>query len=149
VYEIFIMNKGNIMNKETQTPASVLQSLMDKYQLNAFSLSTAISLSYTAVRQIIIGKTKVSVPTAMRLSKLFGQTPAFWLDLQRETDIAEAGNDKELQAVLKGISKVKEPAASKAKASKKHGKKETLSDKRKKAAKVPGAKGVRGKTLKP
>jgi antitoxin HigA-1 len=92
---------------KSQTPASVLQSLMDEYQLNPFSLAKAINLSNSAVRLLVIGKSKVTVPTALRLAKFFGQTPAFWLDLQREADISEASKDQELQDTLKAIPKAK------------------------------------------
>ena len=98
---------------KSQTPATVLQSLMDEYQLNPFSLAKAINLSNSAVRLLVIGISKVTVPTSLRLAKFFGQTPAFWLDLQREADISEATKDQELQDTLKAIPKAKKPAAPK------------------------------------
>ena len=99
------------MPKTTQTPASVLTALMEEYQLNPFSLSKEIKLSASGVRQIVTGKSKISVPTALRLAKFFGQTPVYWLNLQMDADLGEAGKDKELTAILKDISKVKKPAA--------------------------------------
>ena len=132
------------MPKSSQTPATVLQSLMDEYQLNPFSLSKAVHLSNSAVRLLVIGKSKVTVPTALRLAKFFGQTPAFWLDLQREADLTEASKDKKLQDILKVITKAKKPSAPKPVTSKKPVKKQTLSDKRKKAAKIPGARAAKG-----
>jgi len=96
-----------------QTPATVLQSLMDEYQLTPFSLSKELHLSNSAVRLLVIGKANISVSTALRLAKFFGQTPDYWLDLQRESDISEASKDKELQDILKAIPKAKKPAASK------------------------------------
>jgi len=129
------------MPKTTSTPGSVLISLMDEYQLNPFSLSKAISLSPSAVRLLVIGKSKMTVPTALRLAKLFGQTPDFWLDLQRNADIKDAAKDEKLSAILKGISKAKKPAEKPISTGKvKVSRKSTLSDKRKKAAKVPGSK---------
>jgi addiction module HigA family antidote len=138
------------MPKVQQTPASVLLSLMDEYQFNPFSLSKEIKLSTSAIRQLVIGKSKVTVPTALRLAKFFNQSPAFWLDLQRETDLSEAAKDKELQAILKDIIKAKKPSASsKPKTSSKGTrKKATSNDKRKKAAKIPGAKPSRGRPSK-
>ena len=99
------------MAKTSQSPSSVLLSLMDEYQQNPYSLAKAIQLSPSAVRQIVTGKSKVSVPSALRLAKFFGKTPEFWLDLQRAADLNEAENDKELTAILQGISKVQKPAA--------------------------------------
>jgi addiction module HigA family antidote len=141
-------HKGYIMPKAVKTPASVLQSLMDEYQLNPFSLSKAISLNYQTVRLLVAGKSKVTIPTALRLAKFFSQSPDLWLDLQREVDLSEAGRDKELQDALKGISKAKEPAPIKQKTTEKASKKTTLSDKRKSAAKAPGAKSARGESPK-
>jgi len=136
------------MPKSTQTPATVLQSLMDEYQLNPFSLSKAVHLSHSAVRLLVIGKSKVTVPTALRLAKFFGQTSAFWLDLQREVDLNEASKDNKLQDILKAITKAKKPAAPKPETAKKPVKKQTLSDKRKKAAKTPGTRSAKGSSSK-
>jgi addiction module HigA family antidote len=117
---------------------------MEEYQLNPFSLSKAVQLSHSAVRLLVIGKSKVTVPTALRLARFFDKTPAFWLDLQRETDLNEAAKDTKLQDILKAINKVKKPAAPKLDTSKKLDKKQALSEKRKKAVKTPGAKAAKG-----
>ena len=137
------------MSNVNQTPASVLDSLIRKYQLNPFLLSKAISLNYSTVHQILKGKAKITVPTALRFAKFFGQPSTFWLDLQQTEDLNEAAKDKNLSSVLKGISKVKKPSAkmpaSEPKATTRLAKRNALSAKRKKAAKVPGAKAARGK----
>ena len=127
------------MPKSAKTPSSVLVSLMDEYGLNPSSLSKKIGLSYATVRMLVIGEMKISTPTALRLAKFFGNTPDFWLSLQQEADLIEAGKDKELQSALDGIKKaVKQTPASKATG--KSRRKITLSDKRKAAAKIPGSK---------
>jgi len=101
------------MSKSPKAPGSVLLSLIEKYQLNPYALSREISLSYSAVRQIISGESKITAQTAFRLAKFFGQSPTFWLDLQRDMDIQEAEKNKKLSAILKGIKKVKKPAPAK------------------------------------
>ena len=73
------------------------------------------------------------------MTKYFGQTLNYWLDLQRGVEIKEAENDKELMAIVNGIVKAKKPTA-KAKTQEKTATKTTLSNKRKSAAKVPGAR---------
>ncbi|MFP3089499.1 HigA family addiction module antitoxin [Treponema sp. TIM-1] len=97
-----------------QAPGSVLQSLLDEYQLNPGKLGEAINLSQSAVRQVVIGKTRISVPVALRLAKYFGNTAEYWIDLQNKYDLAEAAKDSDLNAILKGISKGKKPAPKKA-----------------------------------
>jgi len=98
---------------KSQTPASVLQSLMDEYQLNPFSLSKEVHLSHSIIRALVAGNVRISVPTALRLAKFFGQTPDYWLDLQREADLNEASKDEILRGVLASIPKAKKPAPTK------------------------------------
>jgi len=135
------------MQKSAKTPSSVLVSLMDEYGLNPYTVAKEIGMSYSAVRMIALGNIKISAPTALRLAKYFGNTPSFWLSLQQETDLAEAGKDKNLQASLKTIKKAVKQAPS-SKAAVKPRKKTTLTDKRKAAAKVPGSKPVSRRTKK-
>jgi len=126
------------MPKPNQTPADVLKSLLGKYKISNMSLSKQINLSPSMVNQLVSGQSRFTVPAVLRLSKFFGTSPAFWLDLQRKTLLAEANSDKKLQGILKRISKVKKPEAAGNKPGVAKGK--SLSVKRKKAAKVPGSK---------
>ena len=127
------------MPKPNQTPAAVLKSLMEEYQLSNLSLAKQINLSPSMVNQLVSGQSKLTVHVVLRLAKFFGKPPVFWLDLQRKALLAEANGDKKLQGVLKRISKVSKPAA-KPKEKAVTAKNKSLSAKRKKAAKVPGAK---------
>jgi addiction module HigA family antidote len=97
-----------------QSPGAVLQSFLDDYQLNPGKLAEAVSLSQSAIRQVVIGKTRISIPVALRLAKYFGNTPEYWIDIQNKYDLSEAARDSELTAVLKGISKAKKPSPQKA-----------------------------------
>jgi addiction module HigA family antidote len=97
-----------------QAPGIVLQSFLDDYQLNVGKLAQAVNLSQSAVRQVVIGKTRISVPVALRFAKYFGNTPEYWIDIQNKYDLFQASQDSELTAVLKGISKAKKPAPKKA-----------------------------------
>ena len=96
---------------KSQTPASVLQSLMDEYQLNPFSLSKEVHLSHSIVRALVVGNVRITVPTALRLAKYFGQTPDYWLNLQREADLNEASKDQVLNDVVKSVPKATKPTA--------------------------------------
>lgn len=132
------------MSKAKKTPGAVLQTLISEYNINPFLLSQKINLGYSTIRNILFDNASVSVTTALRLAKFFGQTPEFWLDLQRAADLEEAAEDSSLQKELSKIKKAvkievkKPPKKSMAKARKKN----TLSDRRKKAAKTPGHKNV-------
>jgi addiction module HigA family antidote len=135
------------MPKTTQTPAAVLQSFIDEYQTNAFTLSKSIHFDYKTLLNILKGKGKITVPTAIRLGKFFGQTPAFWINIQTASEINELSKNKKFTSIVKNIPRAQKPSAKERAASAK-GKTKTLAEKRKKAAKVPGARGAKRKRAK-
>jgi len=53
-------------------------------------LAERIGASFPRVNELVNGKRGVSVDTALRLARLFGTTPQFWLNLQRDYDLAIA-----------------------------------------------------------
>ena len=139
---------------KSQTPGSVLQDLLDEYQISAFYLSKQINLSNAQILNILHGKAKITVPTALRLALYFDNSPKFWLDLQIASEILELSNDKKFMSDVKNITKAVKPKAKpdiKTKPTAKAGKRkpDTLAEKRKTAAKIPGAKTPKGKRGRP
>jgi addiction module HigA family antidote len=95
-------------------PSEVLKNLFDEYQIPINKASEELSLSSSAIRQILSGKTKIGIQTAVRLAKYFNLTPEYWLDLQNKYDLAEVQKDAAFSAALKGIPKAKKlPAKAK------------------------------------
>jgi len=132
------------MAKSEKNPGAVLQAFIDKYQINPFSLSKSSGIYYKTIRDIISGSARITVPTALRLGKYFGTTPQFWLDLQISSEIKKLSADKKFQTSLKNITKAeKQKSSAKDKTTKR--KTNTLRAKRKKAAKIPGAKKTFGR----
>jgi addiction module HigA family antidote len=132
------------MIKTDKTPGAVLQTFIDKYQINPFSLSKSISMNYKTIRDILNGSARITVPIALRLGKFFGNTPQFWLDKQITLEFNKLATDKKFQSVLKNIPKAeKQKSSAKEKPAKR--KPNTLREKRNKAAKIPGAKKSFGK----
>jgi len=131
------------MPKTVKTPASVLKSFIDKYQINPFSLSKSIHLNYQTILRILKGDGKITVPTALRLGKFFGVSPAYWIDIQFASEINELAKSKKFISMIQSIPKAQMPAEQtkttpKTKTVRRKTKK--LSEKRGKAAKTPGAK---------
>jgi len=135
------------MSKIEKTPASVLQSLIDEYQINPFSLSKNAHVDYQSVRKILYGKAKITVPTAIKLGKFFCQSPSYWIDLQSSYEIIKLSKNKKFVSIVSSIPKAQKPSA-KAKATSTRSKSKTLAEKRKKAAKVPGARRTKRKKAK-
>ncbi|MCL2273275.1 MAG: addiction module antidote protein, HigA family, partial [Treponema sp.] len=81
-------------------------------------------------------------------SSHFGNPVKYWLDIQTSADLAELSADKKFQSSLKKIVKAAKPTGKlkKEKTAKiGKGKTNTLAEKRKKAAKIPGSKKARGR----
>jgi addiction module HigA family antidote len=124
-------------------PGVVLnESFMDVYQLTPAKLAEDLQLSQSAIRQILTNKTKISLNVGLRLAKYFGNDVQYWIDLQNNYDLAEAGKDEKLSGILKSIPKAQKPSA-KAVAAKK-----AAAD-AKPAGRKPAAKGAKPPAAKP
>ena len=53
-------------------------------------LAEAIRVPYQRVNEIVRGRRGVTPGTALRLSKFFGVSPGFWMNLQLRWDLYEA-----------------------------------------------------------
>jgi len=94
------------MQKNTQTPGTVLKGLLEKHGLNCNRLAKAINMSNAMVRLLILDKSPISVAAAFRLAKFFRTKPAYWLGLRTEYELARAEDDRELAKELNAIVEV-------------------------------------------
>jgi len=65
----------------------LLEEFMEPLGVTAYRLSKEIKVQQTAVSQIIKGSRKISVDMALRLSRYFGNSAQFWLNLQNYHDL--------------------------------------------------------------
>jgi addiction module HigA family antidote len=65
-------------------------------------LAQAIHVPYQRINEIVNGKRGVTPSTALRLSKYFGTSPDFWLNLQLRWDLfhVEEAEKSELEAIV-------------------------------------------------
>ncbi len=64
-------------------PGDVLkESFIDEYGISAVALADAIDVPKNRIYEIIHGKREITPDTAYRLSRYFGNTPDFWMNLQ-------------------------------------------------------------------
>jgi addiction module HigA family antidote len=99
------------MAKKTapKTPGTALKALMQDYGLSSRKLAADIRQSQPTVFNLSCDKGGVTLQMAMRLSKYFGTTVDYWLDLQKEADKAKLMDDEKFCADLKSITKAKKP----------------------------------------
>ncbi|MBO6539181.1 MAG: HigA family addiction module antidote protein [Rhizobiaceae bacterium] len=72
-------------------PGEVLSELfLEPLELSAGALARRLDVPRTRIERLVKGETALSADTALRLSAFFGNTPEFWLNLQRAYDLAQA-----------------------------------------------------------
>jgi addiction module HigA family antidote len=78
-------------------PGELLREEMEKLGLSANGLAGELGVPAKRVSTILRGARGVTADTALRLGRFFGQTPEFWMNLQRTYDLIVAersiGND--------------------------------------------------------
>ena len=81
-------------------PGEVLEELyLEPLDLSALALAKRLKVPRTRIERLVKGETSLTVDTAMRLSKFFGNTPEFWMNLQRAYDIARARESVDLSGI--------------------------------------------------
>jgi addiction module HigA family antidote len=93
------------MAKAFKTPGEAVKAQAAAYNLSITQLAEGIKISPSAARLLINNKLRISVSFAQRLSKFFGKTPKYWIDLQTAYELSALSGDKKEASVLKTISK--------------------------------------------
>ena len=79
------------MIKNPVHPGEVLSELfLEPLNMSAGALAKRLGVPRTRIERLARGETAMTADTALRLSAFFGNTPEFWLNLQRGHDIAQA-----------------------------------------------------------
>ncbi len=68
----------------------LLEEFLKPYGLTQKELARRIGVSYPRVNELVRGRRDVTPDTALRLGRLFGTTPEFWLNLQQAYDLYKA-----------------------------------------------------------
>lgn len=74
------IHPGEVLNEEFLDPMHISQN----------ALARAMRVPPRRVNEIVHGQRSVSADTALRLAKVLGTTPQFWLGLQADYDLEEA-----------------------------------------------------------
>ncbi len=77
-------------------PGKIIKSsYLDELGLTVGVVSEAMNISLLELARIIDGSQGVSALVAYRLSRVFGSTPRFWMNLQIQYDLAQAKEEGE------------------------------------------------------
>jgi len=94
------IHPGEILSEEFLKPMG----------LTAYRLSKETGIPQTRIGEIIKGKRSISVVTALRFARFFGNSAEFWINLQNHFELEE--KRKLIERELKSIKPFSAPAAS-------------------------------------
>ena len=81
-------------------PGEVLVELyLEPLGMSAITLARRLNVPRTRIERLVKGETALTVDTAMRLSRFFGNTAEFWVNLQRAYDLARARRTADLSDI--------------------------------------------------
>jgi antitoxin HigA-1 len=73
---------------ESIPPGEILdEEFIKGFGITAYQLAKETRIPATRISESIKGKRKITVDSALRFSKFFGNPASFWLNLQNEYDI--------------------------------------------------------------
>jgi len=81
------------------------EEFLEPLGITAYRLAKEINVSTTTVLDILNFKRKITVDTALRLSRFFGNSERFWLNMQNDIDLRNLRN--KLHSDLKKITPLK------------------------------------------
>lgn len=77
-----------IVSRKPTHPGEVLrEEFMPDYGLTVSQLARRLSISRQSANELVRCRRSVSSDMALRLSRLFGTSPEYWLNLQRNVDL--------------------------------------------------------------
>ena len=85
----------------------VREDFLPDYGLSVAGLASALGVSRQTVNELLRERRSVSPEMALRLSRLFGNSPEFWLNAQRAVDLWDAAESiRDDVAAIKPLSVV-------------------------------------------
>lgn len=99
-----IPNTAAIQRKPTHPGEMLREDFIPDYGLTVAGLAGALGVSRQSVNELLRERRAISPEMALRLGRLFGNSPEFWLNAQRATDLwAAAQTLKEEVARIKPL----------------------------------------------
>lgn len=98
--EIVDYHRGGERDEDTDgqdahPPGEMLvEEFLKPLRMTQVELANRIGVSYVRLNEIVNGKRGITPSTALRLAKVFGTTPDFWLSGQLALDLYRASHDE-------------------------------------------------------
>ncbi len=97
-----IPNKRERKVHPTHPGVMLREHFLPEYGLTVSGFANALKVSRQTVNELLRERRAISPEMALRLSRLFGNSPEFWLNAQRAVDLWEAARN--IKGTIKHIS---------------------------------------------
>lgn len=97
-----IPNTSGMKRRPTHPGEMLREDFLPDYDLSVTGLAEALGVSRQSVNELLRERRAVSPEMALRLGKLFGNSPEFWLNAQRAVDLWDAA-----QSIRKEIARIR------------------------------------------
>jgi antitoxin HigA-1 len=97
-----IPNTGGMQRKPTHPGEMLREDFLPDYGLTVARLAESLGVSRQSVNELLRERRAVSPEMALRLARLFGNSPEFWLNAQRAIDLWAAA-----QSVKEEVDRIK------------------------------------------
>lgn len=97
-----IENKGGMKHRPTHPGEMLREDFLPDYALTVSGLADAVGVSRQSINELLRERRSVSPEMALRLGRLFGNSPEFWLNAQRAVDLWDAA-----KAIEKDVARIK------------------------------------------
>jgi addiction module HigA family antidote len=84
------MERTEIKRRPTHPGEMLREDFMPDFELSVSVLAKAIGVSRQSVNDLLLERRRVSPEMALRLGRLFSNSPEFWLNAQRAVDLWDA-----------------------------------------------------------
>lgn len=92
-------NTGKRTIRPTHPGEMLREDFLPDYDLTTASLAAAIGVSRQTVNELLRERRALSPEMALRLARLFGNAPEFWLNAQRAVDLWDAARAIEAEVM--------------------------------------------------
>ncbi|GJM41550.1 MAG: transcriptional regulator [Ardenticatenaceae bacterium] len=96
-----IPNTSVMIRRPTHPGEMLREDFLPDYGLTVATLAKAIGVSRQSINELLRERRRVSPEMALRLARLFGNSPEFWLNAQRAVDLWDAA-----QAIQSDVARI-------------------------------------------
>jgi len=86
-------------------PGETLKGKLEQLEMSALALAQILGVPPNRISEIVKGNRGITADTALRLSRFFGTTPEFWMQLQvnYELQLAKEAKTEEIERIKPAV----------------------------------------------